>query len=556
MDAVNQSWPLNYPQIMRDRFARRARISVADNGQAMAMLYYKNRPADWIDDWAITFDPRRAGTATDPRLLPFMMFQRQREFVRFLEDCKNSKESGLAEKARDMGLTWVSCAYSVHQWLYHPGSIIGWGSRKEEYVDDAKEPKAIFPKMRQIIENLPKWQLPVGFNMRVHGTYMKLINPENDSVISGEAGDNIGRGGRTTMYFKDESAHYERPELIEAALGDNTEVQIDISSVNGSGNVFHRRRMAGTVWEPNKETAKGYVRVFVMDWRDHPGKSQAWYDERKKKAEREGLLHIFYQEVDRDYASSIVGIIIRPEWLRACIDADKILAARLPEADRAAYLQSWRSGEHIAANDIADGGLDTNAYASRHCSVLLRVEDWSGEAGDAARHGMPMAIEDNAHEYYYDSIGVGAGFKTEANTMRRENLIPSWMRILPWSAAAEVLDPQDHIIPDDDQTPTNEDQYENLKAQAWFRMRSRVWKTYLAVERGNQFHPSEMFCIPAELPNRERVIMEMAQAVKKTAKSGKTLVDKTPDGTKSPNLAEAVIMCFNPTREVSSFDIV
>jgi hypothetical protein len=60
------------------------------------------------------------------------------------------------------------------------------------------------------------------------------------STATGEAGDNIGRGGRTLGYFKDESAHYEHRDLIEAALGDNTNVQIDISSVNGLGNVFHR----------------------------------------------------------------------------------------------------------------------------------------------------------------------------------------------------------------------------------------------------------------------------------------------------------------------------
>jgi hypothetical protein len=54
-------------------------------------------------------------------------------------------------------------------------------------------------------------------------------------ILICEAGDNIGRGGRTLVYFKDESAHYEHPDLIEAALGDNTNVQIDISSVNGLG---------------------------------------------------------------------------------------------------------------------------------------------------------------------------------------------------------------------------------------------------------------------------------------------------------------------------------
>src|SRR5690606_18584010 len=133
----------------------------------------------------------------------------------------------------------------------------------------------------------------------------KLANNDNGATITGESGDNIGRGGRKSRYFKDESAHYERPELIEAALGDNTDVQIDISSVNGLGNVFHRRREAGVLWEPGAKIEPGMTRVFIFDWRDHPEKTQEWYDRRKARAEREGMQHIFAQEVDRNYSAAV-----------------------------------------------------------------------------------------------------------------------------------------------------------------------------------------------------------------------------------------------------------
>ena len=72
--------------------------------------------------------------------------------------------------------------------------------------------------------------------------------------------------------MKDEAAHYEHPEAIEAALGDNTNVQIDISSVNGAGNVFYRRRMAGEVWAPGKAMPKGKARVFIMGLAGSPGR--------------------------------------------------------------------------------------------------------------------------------------------------------------------------------------------------------------------------------------------------------------------------------------------
>jgi phage terminase large subunit len=41
---------------------------------------------------------------------------------------------------------------------------------------------------------------------------MKIENPELGGMIVGEAGDNIGRGNRTSIYFKDESAYYPTPK--------------------------------------------------------------------------------------------------------------------------------------------------------------------------------------------------------------------------------------------------------------------------------------------------------------------------------------------------------
>ncbi|MBZ5673697.1 MAG: TerL protein [Acidobacteriia bacterium] len=537
-------WPPDYTGEFKRRIKMLEVLGKDPVLRVGVMAYYRDNPKQWINDWCMTFDPRIA--PPDPRWVPFILFPRQEQFIDFVDGCFKDKESGLAEKARDMGVTWECVCYSVHAWLFFAGTAIGWGSRKEEYVDDKDDPKAIFTKVRQLLANLPLWMLPRGFDFRKHATYMKIINPENGSSITGEAGDNIGRGGRTTIYFKDESAHYERPESIEAALGDNTDVQIDISSVNGSANVFYRRRMAGEVWEPGKVMPKGVTRVFVFDWRDHPGKTQEWYDRRRDRADREGLLHLFAQEVDRDYSGSVVGVIIKQEWVRAAIDAHIKLAK----------LGDWFAGERIAMQDIADGGGDKNAYISRKGVVMQRADHWGGDAGDAAKIAVPYAIEDGVHELYYDSIGVGAGFKAATNTMQEQPSWPRSLRVMQWNAAASPLDPTDHVIPGDDQSPTNEDQYGNLKVQSWFRVRTRFWKTYLAVTRGQIFDPAEMISLPSDMTNLHQVCMELSQAVKKTGTNGKTIVDKKPDGSLSPNLADAAIGCYCPTRETSILDVL
>lgn len=525
---------------------RGARMREDRELQIVMMAYYAKNCEEFINDFCVTFDPRLEGR----KRIPFVLFPRQREFVQLVLECIRTGESMLVEKCRDVGASWICVAISVWLWLFMDGATIGWGSRKEEYVDQKGNPKAIFPKIRQTIANLPFWMQPYGFNMREYAPYMKIINPMNDSTITGEAGDNIGRGGRSTIFFKDESAHYEHPELIEAALSENTPVQVDISSVNGSGNVFYRRRMAGIIWEPGKIIESGVTRVFIFDWRAHPGKSIEWYEKRRKKFEAEGLLHIFAQEIDRDYAGSVVGVIIPAIWVNAIIDAHIKLAS----------WGDWFSGEHVAGQDIADneGGGDLSANVARHGSVINQAEEGSGDPGVWAEKARDMAVENKIFEIYYDSIGVGSGFKVGVNKMTEQGKWPVHISVMKWDAGSAPLDPTDPVIVGDDDraSPTNEDQYENLKAQSWFRARTRVYKTYRAIVFGDRYPVEEMISIDSRIPHLHKLKMQMSQAVKKTSKNGKTMVDKTPEGTQSPNLADAAVMCCNPTRELSILDVL
>ena len=78
-------------------------------------------------------------------------------------------------------------------WLFYPGTVIGFGSRKEEYVDDLNDPKSLFWKAREFVNLLPVEFRPAGWDPKrgmPHSWRWK--NPENGSAIVGESGDNIG----------------------------------------------------------------------------------------------------------------------------------------------------------------------------------------------------------------------------------------------------------------------------------------------------------------------------------------------------------------------------
>lgn len=513
---------------------------------AGAKEFYRTRPVEFICHWFDTYDPRVAGTST-PAKMPFILFERQAEMVDFLWALVKGQESGLMEKCRDAGATWVCSAFSVWLWLFVPGSSIGWGSRKEQLVDKLGDADSIFEKIRMLIRGLPREFWPKGFNEKEHMPFMRILNPENDATITGEAGDNIGRGGRKLIYFKDESAHYERPEKIEAALADNTRVQVDISSVNGVGNVFNRRREAGEEWLGGP-AIKGKTNVFVMDWRDHPAKSQEWYDTRRAKAEADGLLHIFAQEVDRDYAASVDGIIIESAWIKAAIDAHKKLGFEA-------------SGRIFAGLDVADEGGDKNALAVRRGPVVQSAEDWAkGDVGKSTRKAIGDLQTVGTVELQYDSIGVGAGVKSEANRLQSENKLPKEITFTPWNAAAGVLNPKKHILsnPDgseDKKSPTNDDLYSGLKAQAWWELRLRFERTYKAVVEGQKHDPADLISLPSSLPRLRQIEKELGQATaSRSTRTMKLVVDKAPEGTRSPNMADAIVMAFWPIPPRAEFE--
>lgn len=530
----SNTWPLNYSQEFMRRTILHRKFKKDPALWRSCISFYRENPVQWITDFCVTYNPRNK--SPNSKLMPFLLFDRQKEFVEFILECLRDGEDGLAEKCRDVGLTWLCCAISLWLWLFVPGSAIGWGSRKEALVDRLGDPDSIFEKMRIIIRHLPPYMMPLGFNMRIHGTHMKFINPENGSSITGEAGDNIGRGGRSTIFFKDESAHYERPELIEASLGDNTDVQIDISSVRGTGNVFYRRRHAGVVWHPDKETPKARTKVFIFDWRDHPGKDQEWYDKRRDKAERMGLLHILAQEVDRDYTASMEGIVIPQIWVKACVDAHKKL--RIDD-----------DGEKLAGLDVADEGGDKNAIAARYGVILKECQSWGqGDTGETARKGVNICSEMGIKNLQYDSVGVGAGVKAETNRLKKAGDLPKGMVIVPWGGGESVLDPDDNMIPYDDESPLNKDHFSNLKAQGWWSLRTRVYKTYKAIVHGHVFPHEDMISISSEIEEVHELCSELSQATFSTNGKGKIVIDKKPDGSKSPNRADSVVICYFPKK--------
>lgn len=520
---LSEKWPPNYVECLAWR--QDQVINFRKNSKLLlgAKLYYAENPIEFISHWVDTYDPRNASHGTSTRL-PLILFNKQKEMITFLMALLAGSSGGLVEKSRDMGATWVCCAFSIWLWLFGESPAIGWGSRKEQLVDKIGDPSSIFEKMRIILLNLPSDFLPKNFNSDNHLSYMKIINPETGAIITGEAGDNIGRGGRCTIYFKDESAYYERAHLVEAALGDNTDIQVDISSVNGITNLFYQKRKNGHIFDGTVK--KEVTNVFIMDWRDHPAKTQGWYDTRKEKAKNDGTLHIFNQEIDRNYQSMVEGGIIPAAWVKSAVDAHKKLSI-IPE------------GRRRAGFDVAAGGGDLNAYVRMHGIFVMEAIHWGSVREEHLKDFLKveqMSVKNDVEYVYFDVIGPGSGGTSYAKSFN------SNIRYLEYNSNNVVYRKNNRTFGN----RLNGDMFSRRNAQDWWHLRDKFRKTHELVNGIQEHCPSEIIILMGNLPLLESLISELAQVVYSTNLKGQIVIDKKPKGTKSPNLADALVMAASP----------
>lgn len=528
--------PLNFPfdhknpdyiSVFKHRAAKLEAIRDRPDCLPLLKAFYRNNPAQFIIDWGITWEPRNVERGL-PAAIPFLLFPKQEEWVEWIVQNWKDREPGITEKTRDMGMSWLSVALACTLCLFHPGMTIGFGSRKEEYVDRIGFPKSLFYKARKFMSMLPR-EFRGGWDERKHAPHMRISFPETDAVITGEAGDGIGRGDRASIYFVDEAAFLERPQLVDASLSATTNCRQDISTPCGMGNPFAQKRHGGK------------IRVFTFHWHLDPRKDQAWY---AKQVELLDPVTVA-QEIDIDYNASVQNQLIPVQWVNACIDAHLKLGINV-------------TGDRRGAMDVADEGADKNAFASGRGILLENLSIWSGKDSDimgSVQHVHMVCDLNGIKRYRYDADGLGAGVRGD-NRMLNESRKAAkvWeINATPHRGSGAVVNPDDPIPlarrdPGVDVVErTNGDFFANYKAQAWWDLRVRFQRTFRAVTGvDTDFDPDELISISSDCPERSTLVAELGQVTYKINQTGKVVVNKAPAGTKSPNAADSVVILFAP----------
>lgn len=233
---------------------------------------------------------------------PFFLFEYQKEIIWKLVAYEQSESDDievLVDKLRAMGLTWLICAYMYWRWMFTPnwsGFIL---SRTETEVDDGTDDPAnsIFGKIRFFIKYTPGWLIPEGFTPKSKkGTHtdstLRIMNPQMGTSINGSSTNaNAGRSRRYSFTFIDECFFIDHFKSVWRALQSVSRVKIYVSSVK-----------QGKVASDFKELCISRNTYVTLDYKQHPWKDEAWYNDKVKLAEFDAEV---LKEISVDYSVNI-----------------------------------------------------------------------------------------------------------------------------------------------------------------------------------------------------------------------------------------------------------
>lgn len=503
----------DYTSIFKARADKLQELRKSPENFSILLAYYKTNPAQMIIDWGCTADPRNVERGL-PAIIPFILFPKQIEWIDWAVKHWKEQRPGPTVKSRDMGLSWLSVSLGCCLCITHDDMVIGFGSRKEEYVDKIGSPKSLFYKARMFASLLPP-ELRGGYHRGATDPHMRVKFPNTGSILVGEAGDGIGRGDRASIYFVDESAFLERPQLVDSSLSQTTNCRLDISTPNGLANSFAEKVLSGR------------FDTFRFHWRDDPRKDDEWY---KKQVEILDPVTVA-QEIDINFSASADGVLIPSAWVQSAIDADIKLGFD-------------GSGEKVTALDVADLGKDSNAHTFRNGIIVEDVREWQGKTVDDI-YGTCVEASGNCDEWEcydlrYDSDGLGAGVRGDIRVINEDRKKGKKIDAQAFHGGGEVKNKDDDYV----KGRTHGEFFDNYKAQCWWLLRDRFKAVHEAVTMGKDISPDKMIVIRGTCSHIDRIQTELSQPTYKKTSRGKIQINKTPDGTKSPNLGDSINIAF------------
>jgi phage terminase large subunit len=229
--------------------------------------------------------------------------------------------------------------------------------------------------------------------------------------------------------------------------------------------------------------------------------------------------------------------LIKRSWLYECIDAHIKLGIE-------------PMGIKVIGYDVADDGGDSNAAITRHGCLVYECEEWNAKEHELNKSAIRVynkAIEIDA-QITFDSIGVGAGVGSKFKELNDET--NNQVTFNKFNAGGGVRQPEQYYMP----KIKNKDHFSNIKAQEWVSIADRLKITYNAIVNKEPFEEDDIISLSSELPNLERLIIELSTPLKDYDNNGRVKVESKKDlkkrGIDSPNCFVAGTKILTPNGNI------
>ena len=325
--------------------------------------------------------------------------------------------------------------------------------------------------------------------------------------------------------------------VIPTIREDDSEIWITANRGN-SNDAFSKHYLKP--YERQLRKNKGYyedddILIIEINWPDNPFFPETLNKQRIK--DKKMYPPAKYDNIwGGNYADTVDGAIIFTDWFDACVDAHKKIKGWEPE------------GVEVVAHDPSDQGADPKALAYRHGSVIVDCQlKEDGDVNEGADWAIDYALMVNCDEFIWDIDGVGAALKrdfgkafngktTRLNTFRGGGKV---------DYPEKVYEPLDGEIK---KATKHKDLFYNLRAQYYWDLRDRCYRTYQAIVHGVYTDPCEMISFASDIEDLDILRAEICSIPKKPNGAGKIQIvskedmKKPPYKLDSPNMSDCVMM--------------
>lgn len=454
--------------------------------------------------FVFTFNPR-----VTPSVIPFILFPRQEELILFIEGCLNEKKWGEVTKCRYTGASYVTCMYLLHKLMFAKDFSGSLSSNKADSVDKIGDPDCLFEKIIMMYRWLPEWLKT--FDIEAGRKLKLLTNPANNTQIKGYSGKDIGRGGRSTLAVVDESAHLEQGFKALAALSENTDCALMITTPTGTSSMHYSLHVSSE------------VKSFMYKWDADPRRNFEWYEAQIRKLGQE----IAEQELNCNYFSAVEGALIKPAWIRACVTNE------IPITDEPS---KYNPGTIYAGLDVAKT-RDRSVLCIRRGNKVLHIQQLpKNEVTQTCLLVHEILIEWGVDIFVYDSLGLGSDVKGILDLQFPTHPYEIRLYSSSHSAGEDYLEAYDELA---------KDRFYNLRAYTMYQMRTRIKNTHDFVNKIREVDMEKTivfpqdtsedclndFCKPTALFKGKKLLIESKEDLKKR-------------GVSSTDYFDAVVMAF------------